>query len=338
MLISDLIIKKRNKAGFMGLINILRYIFQIGIIIIISCSNSFSADKARITQESSGPQSQNIVAGTVNILGLSQPQTELILKRLDRVENIVLRGLTNTEEAKQQIQLIEQELSEIQSTKFDSLPDDAKKWVTEIGARLEAYKKQNSLTEASLKKQMEYREKLSLQIIAKTSNLFAKMFDDIDSRILALEQGETWGISYDRRPDFRLFAERKNTSNTALLVREIRFRNGSSIDVMLIPGGLDRGIIEHCPQLQFLEVIKEQRTLSFSVKEKPGPGAGAGFVLSGPPPLVPPLRKPGFSDLMFDLQQENPFDEEFKTRLLNTFTQFIGSVFSKDDLRKSVPR
>lgn len=319
----------------MGLVNILRYIFQMGIIIIISCSNSFSADKAPITQKSSGPQSQNIVAHTVNISGLSQGQVDLIINQIILLGENLARQQTNTEDASKHIELIDKELSEIRSTKFDSLPDDARKWVLEMTALLETFKKQNSLTQASLKKQMEYREKLSQQTIVKIRNLFVEIVNNMDSKILALEEQKNWGISYNRTLNFSLFTERKNTSvNTALLVRQIRFRNGSSIDVMLIPGGLDGGIIEYCPQLQFCEVIKEQKTLSFSVKEKPR----APTWRMGGPPLIPDLPKPGLSDLMFDPQQESLFNEEFKTRFLSTFTQFIGSVFSKDDVRKSVPR
>ena len=292
-----------------------------------------SYGKGSITQTSNAPQSQNIVADTVNILGLPQAQMDEIIKRFNLLDEALKKGKTSSEDARKNIEIIDKELSKIQREKFDSLPEDAKKWVHEMRSLLETFRERDSLIQASLRKQIEYRENLSQQMVVRIRDLFLEILGIIDSRVLALQEEKDFGIKYNRNQDFRLFVEGGSAAGPISL-GHIRFKNGSSVDITLLPGTLVQGIAQYPPELQFFQVIDDRRSHSFSFKDK----SGFGTITFGPAPLVPALAPTrAFNDVAFDPQQK-VLGETLKKEFLTTFTQFIGSVISKDAVVKPDPR
>jgi hypothetical protein len=264
-----------------------------------------------------------------NISGLSPAQMDFISEQLKLLGENTSRGQTSIEGARKNIENIDNELSKIQREKFDSLPEDAKKWVREMRELLETFRKQESLTQASLQKQIEYREDLSQQTVARLRELFREILSIVDSRALVLEKEKDWGISYTRTSDFHLFVEGRSAAKPIEL-GNIRFKNGSSVYIILLPGTLVQGIAEYSPELQFFQVSNGIKSHAFSFKERPW-AATATLV---PPPLVPPIvPKRNFNDVRFDPQQKT-LGDNLKREFLSTFTQLIGSVMSNDAVAK----
>lgn len=302
----------------------------LGIAIVCLWLTSPSYGKGPITQSSNAPQSQNIVADTVNISGLAQAQTDYIIKRIELVEEALKRGQTSSEDARKHIEEIAKELSKIQRENFDSLPEDARKWVGEVVARLETFRAKDLLLQESLRKQIEYRENLSQEIMIRMRAFFLEILSIVDSRVLALQEEKELGISYTRNQEFRLFVE-KGTSAEPTFLGQIRFKNGSSAAIILLPGILVQGIAQHPPELQFFQIIDSRRSDTFSFRET-RPNGGFRSV----DPLVPPLApQRAFNDVTFNPHQKE-LDESIKKEFLSTFTQFVGSAISKDTVVKTV--
>jgi hypothetical protein len=324
--------KERKNRGTSMKVTSVTLFFPVGIAVGFLFFTSPSYGDGPVTQTSNAPQSQNIVADTVNISGLSQAQVDLILKHIKLLGEDIKRGQMSSEDARKNIEIIDKELSKIQREKFDSLPEDAKQWAHEMRALLETFRKHESLTQAALRKQTEYRGTLSQQMVVRIRDVFLEVLGIIDSRILALEAEKDWGISYTRNQNFRLFVE-SGSANAPTSLAHMRFKNGSLVDVILLPGTLVQGIAQRAPELQFFQIVDRQRSHAFSFKEK----QPTGTITFGPAPLVPELPKRGFGDVTFDPQQK-VLDEGSKRAFLSTFTQFITSVISKDDVVSPDPR
>lgn len=291
----------------------------------ISISSS-SYGKEAINQTSNAQQSQNIVADTVNISGLAQSQVDSINKNLKLLMEEINKSKKSSEDARKSIENIDKELSIIQREKFDSLPDDSKKWVIEVRAQLNTFQEKNSLIQESLKKQIEYRENLSQQMVVRMRDYFGEIINIIDTRALALQEEKDLVISYTRNQDLRLFVEKKSQSQSFLL-GHISFKNGSSVDIILIPGTLVQGIAQHSPELKFFKTIKGQQShfhvFSF-IEKHPG-----GTITFGPAPLVPELKKNKSFEIIFN-PQEKVLSDAIKKEFMSAFTQLIGSVISED--------
>lgn len=291
--------------------------------------------KAPVNQTTNAPNSQNIIAEIFIDTGLSQTEMNEIRDRLNRIEEALKKNKPSSEEARKNMEIVDKELAKIEKEKFDSLPEDAKKWVQEMRALLETFRKRDSLIQESLRAQIEYRENLSQEMIVRIRDLFHEILGIIDSRVLALQEEKDIGIIYTRNHDFKLFVE-SGSSAKQTSIGHIRFKNGSLVDIILFPGTLVQGIAHHPPELHFFQVIGNHRSHTFSFKEKQR--SGSATISRGNPPLVPALVVPKqtFNDIRFDPQQKVLGDSP-KKEFLSTFTQFIGSVISKDAVAKPNP-
>jgi polyhydroxyalkanoate synthesis regulator phasin len=289
---------------------------------------------SNITSTAQGVGSTSIAQGSgsttnvFNISGLPPEQVRAVLKSASLAEEALKKGQLSAEEAKKSIEAIDKELSRIQREKLESLPEDARKWVHEMSALLTTFQEREALLQESLRKQAEYREKLSQEMLAGIRNLFVEVLDIIDSRLLALEEAKDWGTRYVRNLDFQLFVE-TGSGKGPPSIGHVSFKNGSSVDIVLSPGILVQGIAQRPPELRFLQVVDGQTAHAFSFREKPR----GGTITLGTPPLVPESsRKPQFADVMFDPKQNEL--GQIRGQFISTFTQFIGSVITSDNLLK----
>jgi hypothetical protein len=194
------------------------------------------------------------------------------------------KSQTSSHDAQKNIETVEKELSKIERGKFDSLPDDAKKWVHQVTTLLEEYRKRDSSLQETLRKQIEYRENLSKRIVVRIRDIFFDIFGIIDSRVLALQEEKDLVISYTRNHDFQLFVE---STSKPISVGLIRFKNGSLVNIILFPGTLAQGIAQQPPMIEFSQVINSYRSHRFYFKERPR--VGKVTLARGDPPLVPEL-------------------------------------------------
>jgi polyhydroxyalkanoate synthesis regulator phasin len=274
-------------------------------------------------------QGSGSTAYVFNISGLPPEQVRAVLKGASLADEALKKGQTSAEEAKKNIEAINKELSRIQGEKFESLPEDAKKWVHEMSALLTTFQEREALLQESLRKQAEYRENLSQQMLAGMRNLFVEVLEIIDSRVLALEEAKDWGIRYVRNSDFQLFVD-TGSGKGPTSIGHVLFRNGSSVDIVLSPGILAQGIAQDPPELRFLQIIDGRMEHAFSFREK----QRTGTITFDSPPLVPESsRKPQFADVMFDPKQNGL--GQLRGQFISTFTQFIGSVITSDNLLKA---
>ncbi len=294
------------------------------------------------TAQGSGSTSIALGPGStlnIQIPGLAPEQVSAMLKNANRADEALKKGQTsveeakkNAEEAKKNIEAINRELSKITREKFDALPVDAKKWVHEMDMVLATLQEREALLQRSLREQAEYRKNLSQEIIAGIRNLFGEVFDIIDSRLLALEEGKSWGIRYVRNSDFQLFLE-SGSAKGLISTGKIFFINGSSVDIVLSPGILVQGIAKDPPELRFMSIVSGRTGHAFSFRAK----APTGTIRFGNPPLVPEAsRKKQFEDIEFDPTQNGL--GELKAKFISTFTLFIGSVINSDNLLKSADK
>ncbi len=283
------------------------------------------------TSSAQGPSSISIALGsgsTLNFIGVPPEQAKTVLKSVSLADEALKNGQSSAEEAKKNIEVIDKELSKIKREKFGSLPEDAKKWVQEMSALLVTFRQREALLQGSLQKQAEYRENLSKQMVTGIRKLFVEILGIIDSRVLALEEAKDWGIKYARNTHFQLFLE-EGSPGSPTSVGNIFFKNGSLVAIVLLPGILVQGIAQRPPELRFLKVINGQPQHAFSFIEKKPTGS----IMIGPPPLVSlPSKKQQLTDVIFDPKQNDlgHLREEF----ISTFTQFIGSVITSDNLLK----
>ena len=288
---------------------------------------------SNITSTAQGPGSVSIGMGagstlTIQIPGVSPERVIELYKNADRADEALKKGQTNAEEAKKNIEAMNKELSKIDREKFESLPEESKKWVNEMSGLLTTFQEREALLQSSLRKQAEYRKELSQQILTGIRNLFVEVFEIVDSRVLALEESKGWGIRYERNSDFQLFLESGSVKG-ATSIAQIFFKNGSSVEIMLSPGILVQGIAQHPPELRFLTIIDGRTGHAFSFREK----QPTGRITIGPPPLVPESsRKQQFADIMFDPKQNEL--GQLRGQFISTFTQFIGWVINSDNLLK----
>jgi len=288
---------------------------------------------SNITSTAQGPGSVSIGMGagstlTIQIPGVSPERVIELYKNADRADEALKKGQTNAEEAKKNIEAMNKELSKIDREKFESLPEESKKWVNEMSGLLTTFQEREALLQSSLRKQAEYRKELSQQILTGIRNLFVEVFEIVDSRVLALEESKGWGIRYERNSDFQLFLESGSVKG-ATSIAQIFFKNGSSVEIMLSPGILVQGIAQHPPELRFLTIIDGRTGHAFSFREK----QPTGRITIGPPPLVPESsRKQQFADIMFDPKQNEL--GQLRGQFISTFTQFIRWVINSDNLLK----
>lgn len=304
----------------------LAHVYNFSIVLICLCLNTSVFGKEPIIQTSNAQQSQNIVADTVNISGLAQSQVDSINKNLKLLTKEINISKISSEDARKSIENIDKELSKIQREKFDSLPEDSKKWVREVKSLLNTFQEKNSLIQESLRKQIEYRENLSQQMVVRLRDYFREIISIIDTRALALQEEKDLAISYIRNQDLRLFVESESQAKGSSL-GHINFKNGSSVDIILIPGTLVQGIANNSPALLFFKTMKGQESHIhvFSFLEKHPTGS----VRLGPAPLVPELKTNQPFEIMFN-PQEKMLSEAIKNEFMSSFTQLIGSIISED--------
>ncbi len=285
---------------------------------------------SNITSTAQGPGSTSIIMGAgstlnIRIPGVAPERVSAMLKNAERADEALKKGQTSAEEAKKNIEAINKELSKIDRERFESLPEDAKKWVTEMSAHLGTFQEREALLQASLRKQAEYRKNLSQQMIAGIRSLFVEVLGIIDSRILALEEMKSFGIRYVSNSDFQLFLE-SGSGKGPTSIAQIFFKNGSSVDIMLSPGILVQGIAQRPPELQFLTTIGGRTGHAFSFREK----QPTGTITFGPPLLVPESSgRQQSGDIMFDPKQGGL--GQLRGQFISTFTEFIGSVINSDN-------
>ena len=167
-----------------------------------------------------------------------------------------------------------------------------------------------------------YNSEFSKNLIGNTYTLFSYIFENIDSKLLALKK-ENSEIKYEIEEENILFTE-KSTQKNHYISRLINFPNGSQIIITCVLGEFHKGIVSKCPILVFDENFHNRRAQSFKLIPNYG-----GIKISPRNTVRLPKKKQVLNDVEYTAKGEVMLTDQVKKQFDETFKKFIQLAYTR---------
>jgi len=201
---------------------------------------------------------------------------------------------------------LKRRLAEIHKVEFNVLPKEADEWAQLFVDSLPLRKDKIKTIEND-------KRSLTEKEITKLPIIFEYVLQNLDTKIAALQKRIT-NIMVERPEDYILIVDlEKHKSTPKYLTRRITFPNKHSVELILRPGILEKGLFIDYPELEFREVTNNRTKKLFSIGR---PYLGRGYVKLGYPVI---------DDIQYSL--DDPLNEGFKNRLSQSLDKLIEMVY-----------
>lgn len=201
----------------------------------------------------------------------------------------------------------------------ESVPEeDAKKWATDIIKNAPDLRKEIDNNNAFVKK---YNEELSKDIMGKVYITFTYLFETIDNRLLALKELNP-SATFSKSDKFIIFSD-ESGSIKGYTARSFVLVKGNRIDINLVPGRINKGLIQTCPSLHFIESAGQNWIQSFQINPHYG-----GLTITTNRGVE--LKKERIVEsIKYQATGEEVLTTQFKQDFERAFSEFIKLAFAR---------
>jgi hypothetical protein len=235
--------------------------------------------------------------------GMTANTINITVNEWKEIKKIAEEEIANHEKGKEiEIAELKKRLADMHKVEFDVLPKEADDWAKFFIESLPLRKDKVSTVEND-KRIASDKVKNELPVI------FDYIFQGLDTRISALQKYVS-DIHLERPENYTLIVD-LDVSNSIrqYLARKIIFSNKHSIELILTPGTLEKGIFTSYPKLDFVEVVNNRRKDLFFIWRAVG-----GYARIGHP-------------IMNDLSYGDSLDEPFRANISKQFDKLIEVVY-----------
>lgn len=200
-----------------------------------------------------------------------------------------------------EIHKLKKRLTDIHKVEFDSLPEEADRWASHFISTL-PLRKEKLISQEDDRRIFSEKEKAKIPIV------FDFVISDFDSRMMALKKHLDIYISKRDFPD--LFG-------VSTRIRKVTFQNGSSIELVVQPGSLTKGLLNTYPSVDFYKSANNQRYKLFSIWKPIGGTITFGAGLQ---------TKPLINDITYSLDDNLILSQDFRNRIASNFDKMVEIV------------
>ncbi len=282
------------------------------------CLLAESTAAEKITQETKGSQSPAVFLspGAISNINYTTPIDQImseVHKEFSRCMEVTIAFQSK------KLEELNKKLARLLVENEGIPEDDARQWAKELVEKSPGFKKEIETNKALIQK---YNKELSNNLAAKVYKAFSYIFENLDSRFLALKDLNP-KTKYDRDDKFVLFSD-ENISVEAYTIRVFVFANENHINITLIPGKMKQGLVQKCPSIVFSEYEGKNLKQSFIIIPHYG-----GKTLTFRDNKVTLKKESTVKDIKYLATGADVLTESFKENFNSMFTSFVKLAFAR---------